>query len=230
MRLTKKLGVGFAVVAAVTSVFALTACGDKIDEAETKSQLYGTFTYQETLGLGDSRLRLTNDADKVITDRSYIYSTVYPLNFGCENTNIAYNMDQRLKLNRDYTYKYDYTITLTNPGDWGATFARFAVSITGTFDFREAGAGKYNVLLGNPTGGTQTVYASHIARQDIYGWSMHAQPDMVTDYSVVPSVENYQYDHYVCSRMAVVNKSDKSLKDNVFYTDLFDYINQFSTY
>ena len=225
----KKLTTGLCLLAVVGAALGFTACGEKSSEAP-KSELYGTFTCQETLGLGNTKLQITNDGSKVITNREYIYSTVYPLNYGCEGTNISYNMDQRLKLNRDYSYKYDYTITLSNPGDWGSNFARLVVSVTGTFDYRSAESGKFNVLLSNPTGGTQTLYASSIGSQFIYNWSMHSQPDMVTDYSAAALVEGYKYDQYACARMTVVDKTDKTLKDNIFYTDILDYISHYSTY
>ena len=226
----KKLIIGLCLITAAVAATGLTACGGNSSDSSSQSELYGTFTYQETLGLGNTSLKITNDGSRVIKNREYIYSTVYPLNHNCEGTPISYNMDQRLKLNRDYTYKYDYTITLSNPGDWGANFARIIVSVTGTFDYRPAESGKYNVLLNNPTGGTQTVYASSIGSQSIWNWSMHNQPDMVTDYSAAALVEGYEYDKYVCARMAVVNKADKTLKDNIFYVDILDYISNYSTY
>lgn len=228
----KKSAICFFVFITAVSALGLSACsGGNSSENVAVSELFGTFTYQETLGLGNTKLQITNDANKVINDRKYIYSTVYPLNSGCEGANISYNMDQRLKLNRDYTYKYDYTITLSNPSDWGANFARLVVSITGTFDYRTASVeGQFGVLLNNPTGGAQTLYASAINGQNVYSWSMHSQPDMITDYSAATLAEGYKYDKYVSARMVLVDKSDKTLKDNIFYTDIFDYINYYSTY
>lgn len=208
-------------------ILSFSACGKDKGETEAKSGLYGTFTYQETLGLGDSRLTITHDKNKSALTRDCIYSTVFPLDSGCEGTSVSYNMDQRLKLNRDYTYKYDYTILLSNPGDWGASFARIVVSISGTFDYRETGKeGVYNVLLSNPTGGTQTIYAPQVSGKNIYSWSIHSQPDYITDYSM----QGVTYDKFVQSRMAVVDKGEKTLKDDIFFADLLDRVMAFSTY
>ena len=220
-------------VCLVSAICSLASCnkGNNSSELVQQSALFGTFTYQETLGLGTSKIQITHDLEKDTSSRKYIYSNVYPLNHNCEGTNISYNMDQRLKLNRDYTYKYDYTILLSNPGDWGRSFARLQVSITGTFDYRTSNEGKtYSVKLSNPTGGTQTIYACSIRSQGIYDWEIHNKPDMVIDYSAVNLLENYTYDQYVCSRIISIDKETKTLNDDIFYADVFDYINQYSTY
>lgn len=207
---------------------ALVGCSNDGGDVEKKSELFGTFTYQETLGLGESRLVITSDKSKT-GDRKYIYSTVAPLEH-IADTNVSYNMDQRLKLNRNYTYKYDYTITLTNPGDWGAQFARLVVSVTGTFDYRETGDGMYSVMLGDPTGGTKTIYASNINGAGIYDWSMHSRPDLMIDYAAAELVENFQYDKHVAGRIVRVDRNTKTLGDDIFDENLLDEITGYGSY
>ena len=195
-----------------------------------KSNLYGTFTYQETLGL-EKPLTITNDADAVVTDRDKLISTVYPLNGGQEGARVSYNMDARLKLNRDFTYKYEYTLLLSNPGEWGQQFARLTVTAMGSFRYIETDVlGKYEVILDNPTSGKQTVYSFHVSRGDIYGWAMHGTPDYVVDYSVVSAVKDYEYDLYSRARLIGVNKNDKTLQDNLFDQKLMNYFSTFATY
>ena len=80
----------------IASVISLASC-NPVEENSNQSELFGTFTYQETLGLGNSKIQITHDLEKDISNRNYIYSTTYPLNHNCEGTNISYNMDQRLK-------------------------------------------------------------------------------------------------------------------------------------
>lgn len=215
-----------ATLALLLGLTALTACKK---EAPPESALRGTFTYSETINQG---LVISHDAPggDSANDRQYLYSNVYPINSGIQNTRIAYGIDQRLKLNRDFTYVYEYSVLLSNPGDWGGQCARLAVNITGTFQFIGGDTGEYTVLLSNPTGGTQQVFGATIARPDIYGWSIHSQPDLTLDYSLLSMQEGYTYDEYVRSRVVTVNKTTKEIADDVFYPELLNYIALYSTY
>ena len=214
----------FALCAAVFS-----ACAAE-EEKTVTSELYGTFTYQETLGL-NSPLTITNDKEAVITDRKRIKSTVYPIDSAQEGTAVSYNMDARLKLNRDFTYKYDYSLLLSNPGDWGQPFARLTVSVVGTFTFKESDVlGKYGVILGDPTEGTESVYGFTIGGTNIYNWSMHSKPDYVVDIAVAKETLGFKCDRFVKARLVAVDKNDKSLKDDLFDADLLDYICDYSSY
>ena len=211
----------------VISLFA--ACGNEQNDAP-QSALRGTFTYSETINQG---LSVTNKfpGEVEVNNKQYLFSNVYPINYGNEGMAIAYGIDQRLKLNRDYTYSYDYTVLISNPRDWGGSNARLVVSITGTFEFAEgANTNEYSVLLSNPTGGTQQLYGATITSPDNYGWSIHSDPDLTLDYSVLSRVANYQYDEYVCSRVVIVNKTTKMLSDDVFYPEILNYIALYSTY
>lgn len=214
---------------AVLTVTLLAACS-KEDDSAPQSELRGTFTYSETINRG---LCTTNKlpGDVEVNNKQYLFSNVYPINYGNEGTAIAYGIDQRLKLNRDFTYSYDYTILISNPRDWGGPCARLVVSITGTFEFAKgANESEYSVLLSNPTGGTQQLFGATITSQDNYGWSMHSQPDLTLDYSLLSRVANYQYDEYVCSRVVSVDKTTKLLSDDVFYPEILNYIALYSTY
>lgn len=208
---------------------ALTACGSK-EKTGDVSELRGTFTYNETINQGLSVTNKTPD-DFADNNKRYLFANVYPISYGNEGMAVAYGIDQRLKLNRDYTYLYEYSILISNPRDWGGNCARLAVSITGTFEFAQASdTSEYSVLLSNPTGGSQQVFGMTITSPDSYGWSMHSQPDLSLDYSVLSKLENYWYDEYVCSRVVTVNKSTKILTDDVFYPDILNYIALYSTY
>ena len=212
----------------VILVMLLVACSSKEENVE-QSALRGTFTYSETINQG---LTVTNrfPGEVEVNNRQYLFSNVWPISQGNEGMAIAYGIDQRLKLNRDYTYSYDYTILISNPRDWGGTNARLVVSITGTFEFAEGGANEYSVLLSNPTGGTEQLFGATITSPDNYGWSMHSQPDLTLDYSLLSRVTSYQYDEYVCSRVVTVNKATKTLTDDVFYPEILNYIALYSTY
>ena len=215
---------------AILLLTLLAACGGNKQPDAEQSALRGTFTYSETINRG---LSVTNRSpgDVEVNNKQYLFSNVYPINYGNEGMAIAYGIDQRLKLNRDYTYNYDYTILISNPRDWGGTNARLVVSITGTFEFAEGvNANEYSVLLSNPTGGTEQLFGATITSQDNYGWAIHSQPDLTLDFSLLSRVANYQYDEYVCSRVVSVNKTTKLLTDNVFYPEILNYIALYSTY
>ena len=216
----KKITKFFVVIsAAILSLATLSfaACGK-----EEESALRGTFTYQDTKAVTVSQDPLD------MNDKSHLYSNVYP--FMDAYSNVAYNMDQSLKLRRDYTYIYDYSITLKNPGDWGGEFATLSVSITGTFDFVDEGGGVYTVALSNPTGGTQSVYGSTITGGNIYSWSKHGEPDFILDYETLSHKDGYKYDEYVRSHIVVVDKNDRSLSDDIFFPQLLNYICNYSNY
>ena len=219
----------FAIMMIVMLLVLFAACNDEQESGE-QSALRGTFTYSETINQG---LSVTNKlpGDVEVNNKQYLFSNVWPINYGNEGMAIAYGIDQRLKLNRDYTYSYDYTVLISNPRDWGGSNARLVVSITGTFRFAEgANANEYSVLLSNPTGGTQQLFGATLSSPDNYQWSMHNQPDLTLDYSLLSRVANYQYDEYVCSRVVTVNKTTKQLSDDVFYPEILNYIALYSTY
>lgn len=215
------------VLTILLGLISITACKEK--EANPESALRGTFTYSETINQG---LSVTNRSPGEISfnNKQYLFANVWPINHDNEGMAIAYGIDQRLKLNRDYTYVYEYSVTISNPRDWGGTCARLAVSITGTFQFASGNGGEYTVLLSNPTGGTQQVFGATITGPDNYGWTIHSQPDLSLDYSLLSMQENYTYDEYVRSRAVVVNKTTKELSDNVFYPEILNYIALYSTY
>ena len=136
----------FVIFAAAISAAALCACTDDKPQESAKSGLTGTYTYQETLGVTEAdAVRITHDENNAL-ERA-ILSTVYPINSGLEGARVSYNMDQRLKLKRDYTYEYEYSVVLGNPGDWGQRFASFTVSIGGTFTYEKISDGLYTVGL-----------------------------------------------------------------------------------
>lgn len=196
----------------VTMLFA--ACGKK----EEESALRGTFTNSKNIEVTISQDPLDE------SDKSQLYSNVWPyLNAG---QSIAYNMDQSLKLKRDYTYVYDYSVNLRNPGEWGGDVATLSVSISGTFEFFDEGDGIYSVLLSNPTGGTLQVYGASIDnnRGDLYGWSKHPNPDLILDYDTLSHKEGYEYDVYVRSHVVVVNKNGSSISDDIFFPQILNYI------
>lgn len=220
----------YILAAALSLALACTAGAACSEKTVEESELRGTFSYSEVI---NQNLYITHRTQDALPDsgRTYLFSNVAPINSGSEGTRVAYSIDQRLKLNRDYTYLYDYTVLLSNPGDWGGQISKLTVSIMGTFEFiKGAEEGTYSVLLSNPTGGVEQVNGSFLGAGGIYGWSMHSQPDMTLDFFTLSKLENYEYDEYVRSRAVVVNKTTRTLTDDVFYPQLLNYTARFSSY
>ena len=220
------------------SVVSLAACGDGqsagVAPTAAKSTLIGTFTYQEVIGAG-GELLVTHDPSNIQPgSRSLMASTVYPLDTGMDWSRISYNMDQRLKLKRDYTYEYDYTVIFGNPGDWGAAcFAQITVNMTGVYTFDKIAEDLYFVTLSDPTGGSQAVRSFSVVGAGVYGLSVHNEDDLYLDYSYLSGVSGYKFDEYSRGRTVTVDKSEdtaKQLDDDVFYPDLFDYMTKYATY
>ena len=90
--------------------------------------------------------------------------------------------------------------------------------------------GKYGVILGDPTEGTESVYGFTIGGTNIYNWSMHSKPDYVVDIAVAKETLGFKCDRFVKARLVAVDKNDKSLKDDLFDADLLDYICDYSSY
>ena len=217
-------------VASLCVCLPLAACSTDTDKPEKadESEIFGTFTYQETIGSRAGDLVMTSNEQN--TGKHYIQATVYPIRNGNEGQPIAYSIDQRLKLNRNFTYKYDYSILMTNTQDWGGQVARLTVRTTGEFDYTKASDNKYSVLLSDPTGGTLSVTSFNVSGGGTYGMNIHSKPDLEIDYSVVSTVDGYEYEKYVASRVVAVERSQKVLSDDVFYPDLLDFIALYSTY
>lgn len=239
--------VGLVLCGAMTACSALTEVTDGIksaifgeqeeekssDDKAEQSSLIGTFTYNEAIGQQAWTLQMTRDLEKQDTDTvKYVYCTVYPQTIA-EGSPVCFTIDQRLKLSRDYTYRYQYTILLSNPQDWGAQFARFVVDISGTYTYNENGEDTYSVTLSAPLSGTETIYGSTLSRTDIYGWSMHSSADYVLDIETARAAdENFIPDKHIAGRVVTVEKSQEgnSVSDDIFYRDLMNTLALYSDY
>lgn len=231
MKKTKKfLSVLFCLILSLVCVL-FTGCSNGDSETETISALRGTFTNQN---------EITAQFKKEHADGDYLYCNLYPHRDMAE-INILYRINQRLKLNRDYTYAYEYSVILGNPNPWGnLEIAKLSVKITGTFTYtaKPYTKGEYIVKLSNPTGGTEEIYGCNFNGAnpaDLYGWNIHGTADYRIDFSSVAKLDNFTYDDYVKARTVYVYKAQtdeetSSVTDNVFYPYILDDIGRFSTY
>ena len=104
----KKIVKIVAAVCALSVCLPFAACAKKDGNESKRSSLIGTYTYQKTLGADTAarELVITNNADNT-AQSGVLFSTVFPIAAGSEGTRVSYIMDQRLKLNGAYTYKYE---------------------------------------------------------------------------------------------------------------------------
>lgn len=234
----KLLSIIIAILIAIFAFTALVGCDDgSSTEPTQKSGLIGTFTYSESIRTNDivsddvyeSALRLYGS--EAAAANGNMWCDVYPFD-GINGSRVSYTYDQRLQLKRDFTYIYQYTITLTNSEDWGNDFARMTVVMEGIFTYEEIGSGEYTVTLTDPYSGTQTVYGSTAIRpSDVYGWTINSSATYVEDVAAELALnENYSYNRYLAGRELTVNKEEKSVLDDIFYRDIMNDIAQYSDY
>lgn len=205
--------------------------GDGETAEEKRSELRGLFTNQSEKNV---------EFKHQIADGDYLYCSLYPHRDMAE-ISILYRTNQRLKLNRDYTYVYEYSIILGNPNPWGATeIAKLTVNITGTFTYtaKPYSTGEYIVKLSNPTGGTEEIYGCNFNGSnpaDLYSWHIHGSADYTVDFAAVSKLNNFTYDEYVQARTVYVSKAQaegesNTVTDAIFYPYLLDDIGRYSTY
>jgi len=216
-------------ILSILTLLAFTGCSQKPDE-KPQSLLRGTFTFNDAI---------TVKYSKTIQDGNYLYCRLYPQrDMMAEGQDILYRTDQRLKLNRDYTYSYQYTVILGNPGDWGnLEVAKLHVNITGTFTYTLGQTEtSYIVHLSNPTGGIEEIYGSSLNNVSWLGnWTMHSSPDQVLDFTQLSKLSSYTYDEYVCSRKVIVTKAqseleNNSIEDDIFYPYILEDFGRYSNY
>ena len=136
----------------------LFGCNNQVttQEETKKSDLRGTFVNNEVI---DAKFK------KQIQDGNYLYSTLYPQSiFLNDDQGIAYRIDQRLKLNKDFTYNYEYSIVLGSSDAWGSLeVSKVYVNISGTFNFKNyQKENEFIVYLSNPTSGREEFYGCYL--------------------------------------------------------------------
>lgn len=227
------------VLVLLTAVMCMTlaACKNKDDsQATEKSGLIGTFTYSDSISTSEvvgneweSALRLYGSEEAA--EGGNMYCTVAPFDT-IQGSRVRYTYDQRLRLKRDFTYLYQYNITLNNAEDWGNDFTRVAVSVSGTFSYESSGNDVYTVRLENPTSGTFTVYGTTAVRPgDVYGWTINSAATYIEDVAnELARDSGYSYNRYLAGRSVTVDKTEKAVTDNIFFRDIMNDIAPYCDY
>lgn len=210
----------------------LFGCNNQVttQEETQKSDLRGTFVNNEVI---DAKFK------KQIQDGNYLYSTLYPQSiFLNDDQGIAYRIDQRLKLNKDFTYNYEYSIVLGSSDAWGSLeVSKVYVNINGTFNFKNyQKENEFIVYLSNPTSGREEFYGCYLRNfASFKDNEIHPEADYVLNFDSLSKLENYQFDKYVKQRTVLVRKAvleneDNSIEDNIFFSDILDDLGHFNTY
>lgn len=210
----------------------LFGCNNQVttQEETQKSDLRGTFVNNEVI---DAKFK------KQIQDGNYLYSTLYPQSiFLNDDQGIACRIDQRLKLNKDFTYNYEYSIVLGSSDAWGSLeVSKVYVNISGTFNFKNyQKENEFIVYLSNPTSGREEFYGCYLRNfASFKDNEIHPEADYVLNFDSLSKLENYQFDKYVKQRTVLVRKAvleneDNSIEDNIFFSDILDDLGHFNTY
>lgn len=210
----------------------LFGCNNQVttQEETQKSDLRGTFVNNEVI---DAKYK------KQIQDGNYLYSTLYPQSiFLNDDQGIAYRIDQRLKINKDFTYNYEYSIVLGSSDAWGSLeVSKVYVNISGTFKFKNyQKENEFIVYLSNPTSGREEFYGCYLRNVASFKDNeIHPEADYVLNFDSLSEIENYQFDKYVKQRTVLVRKAvleneDNSIEDNIFFSDILDDLGHFNTY
>ena len=220
-----------AVLPLIFASLILCGCGNNPEpQASLKpveSTLRGAFVSSESI---HTKIK------KEMADGQYLYLWKYPQFLLNAETEVLYRVDQRLTLKRDFTYNWNYTIILGNPGEWGnLEIAKIAVDISGTFSFHQTTfENQYSVNLSNPTFGTEEIYGCNINNMTWFGgWTMHAEPDMVNDFETLSKTGFTAYSKYVCARSVLVRidaEGNRVLYSDLFFRDCLEDIAHYSTY
>lgn len=209
----------------------LAACGPQ-EEPVTYSELRGTFKNEE-YNVSKTYKKTTQD------DEQYLFAMSYPFFLLDDNTQFYYSSEQKLSLKKDFTYRYEYNISLSNSGY--QEIARIEVDMSGTFTYEllNDDLQTYYVSLSNPYAGKESIYSPLVVgtSNPIY-WSVHESPDVVIDIAECVNDPYFAYDKYIQTRKVIVtkkiaetdfNKVEDRLFNNFIIDDLCKYCTQAST-
>jgi len=203
------------------------------------SILTGTYTFDKAIkkDKNDQDLRLYNKVEEA-KDGNMFTSDYYPLNT-VNNTKVCYAYQQSLQFKRDYTYHYEYSITLTNSEEWGKDFATIKVIMEGTFvptlleeDF-ETGVRKFEATLNNPTSGSETIYGMTIVGEgSLFAWNLNSAATYELDIALALNEnEDFIYNRLIKGRkVEVLRGEERVLTDDIYYYDILKDIAPYSDY
>lgn len=221
---------------------ALAACGDD-DSANGAakgpiSELFGGFENSESISVA-----FTNDEELLggynQHAEPYIYtSDVYPLNtiVGESIGGVRYNVYQKLRLKRDYTYEYTLEIMVRVVGDSNINLCKLEANTKGTFTYMVDSGEKYIVSVSDPTSGSERRYGAFITGENnIFSWKMSSTANYTLD--VERALKNATgdespLDRYIMGRSVAVEKdgTERILYNDVFYADFMNDIAPYCSY
>lgn len=216
------------------SAAAAVSCGED-KTSQFKSELFGRFEYST-----ERNVALTNDNTLTGTsfvgndNKTYTYmytSDVYPLNTIDNEGGIVYSSSQSLRLTREATYTYTYSIQLSKVEVTGNTdIAKIEVETAGTFTYESIDETNFSVTLSDPTDGSEDFYGASVTGEDnIYSFRLGNTPAYQRDLSFVAEGG---FDRYSKGRTVTVEKGEERVlkDDDIFFADLFNDIAAYYSY
>lgn len=216
------------------SLLSLISCSNNTQIEENHSKLIGTFTFDKAIKTDENgnSLRIYNNLEDAINNNMYT-SNIYPLNT-VNGSQVCYSYQQSLKLNRNYSYRYVYSIKLTNSEQWGKDFALINVDIEGTFTYEKVNDFEYEVVLENPTSGSEKIYGANVTSpNNIYSWNLANNPSLeINIEKEINNNQEYIFNRYIRGRKVTVekNENDRILQDNIYYFDVMNDIGLYCDY
>lgn len=212
--------------------FVLASCNSGNPEVEVPtSGLRGTYTKTQIIDKNyqNSDLRITNDASSVATTGNLYSSNYYPLDT-VNGTKVNCTIKQSLKLNKDFSYLYQQTITMKNTESvWGKEFAQIEVESRGTFEYEnttdmsqeEITELTYSVSLSKATSGSLKIYGCSISGEgSIFAWTIQTNPTFELNIAKAVSQNDFDYTSYnglLNSKTVEVRKGEeKVIEDNLY--------------
>lgn len=228
----------------VLMLLSLSSCNKKDNSNSTSNEDYsiltGTYTFDKAIkkDKNNQDLRLYNTINDAQNGENMFTSNYYPLNT-VNNTKVCYAYQQSLQFKRDYTYHYEYSITLTNSEEWGKDFATIKVIMEGTFvptlleEDLESGVRKFEAILNDPISGSETIYGMTIVGEgSLFAWNLNSAATYELDIALALNEnKDFAYNRLIKGRtVEVLRGEERILTDNIYYYDILKDIAPYSDY
>jgi hypothetical protein len=232
-----KKGYKYLVVALSLIVYGLSLFG--CNTAETKkSEISGFYTFKQTI----SNLSVKHN---VQNSGTYLLANKAPYDWGLEDKELTYQYSDNhsLRMKKNYTYVYEYTVSLSAEYSWG-TYAMGSISVNcaGTYAYRTQPDGTYVAILDTPTDGElsckswrveQASWGFNVSKYG--GYNPHEDTDYSVSLTVFDNLETSEISEYVCGLSFLLKKSvledeeNAILNGTLLHLNLINLLGQYST-
>lgn len=213
------------IISVLSIALLITGCSKSSDSNNSsKSLLRGSFTTSYEKNMKFKKTMEDNN--------SYLFASTYPAFLLNDDTDIKYAVDQKLSLKADYSYHYEYSITLKNSGN--TDVVTIACDLYGTYTYEKLSTeNTYYVSLNNPNQGKEIVYGANITNLTMFAyWRQLNEPSFILDIEEVKDDPTFTYDKYIKGRKVKVTKgvdgNPNTIDDVMYYRFILDDIMPYS--